>query len=58
MEANPEVAHALNDPQTLREMARIMSNPVRGRHPEGVGGVDGGRGGEVGWVGVQHRPAR
>ena len=29
VEANPEVGRMLSDPDTLRQMAQVMSNPVR-----------------------------
>lgn len=29
-EANPEMAAVMNDPDTLRQMSRVMANPVRG----------------------------
>lgn len=30
MESNPEVGRMLSDPDTLRQMSAVMSNPVRG----------------------------
>jgi hypothetical protein len=43
MESNPEVGRMLSDPDTLRQMSAVMSNPVSRACGGGGGGAGGAR---------------